>query len=943
MDAIIFGIFIHFMNTQQHNYIDIFHNLLFICIGKNLVDQFLENLRDSYKDTRFVYEGAEWPPYQPNSVVNVAIMSYKGKRTQQETIEIVKRHREGTPGVDKLVSPTPIFDPPIITKKIDDIFSADPTCRTNELPKRILIEGAPGIGKTVLIKEAAYKWAIGKLLKDKKLLIVLFLRDHYTQSIRTQTDLLKEFMSHEKEMFTQVNSFITQNNGSDVVFLIDGFDEYPVELQNNKSFIYQLICGRRLSKAVVVVTSRPSATNKLLNLVHKRVEILGFAEEQRSECIKASLTKTRRKKLEEYLNLNPIINSLCYVPLHLAILLYLFQENSLPKTLTEMNELFILHTVYHHLKNDLPGTIYKLKDLPESIHSVIVKVAEMAYVGLKLNKLVFTEGEVEKLCPEIMRMKEAANGYGLLSAIQHRPCKKGAVGVSTSFNFLHFTMQEFLAAYHITMLSDKQQLQLLNEFWEDSLSFMWMMYVGLTGVDSRSFSEFVTSQQQQTSYSSTENRKKGLHLFQCFLEANSAESRLPDNVSSLFTNERIDLQGLTLLPYHVLSITSFLAKSSLKWKHLNLESCHIGDTGVRVIKHFLCNSHYKEKVADIESINLFGNDLTSLHDSYHGIIKNSYFKKLNMSKQNLSEKFVAKILDAVAKSTTIKSINLSDNGFGIGSAETVAACLNANSTLDELDISNNYITSVGTEIISHALCTNTVLKHLNIAHNDIRDEGAVAISKCLVCNTTLKELNLSWNSISGKGTHEIAQSLCSLQHAKLSAENAECGESFDQREVQSTANTTLQVLDLSHNRIDIYGVQSLSMMLQNNSSLTTLKIARNNLSDNEVAVIVESIKGNTSLQNLDLSGNNISSAAKFVELLQCNQYLSTLNLQQFHHGNSLDFNMNILNSIAHGNQSIKWLGLPKPTEERQLNRLLETINQSRSSLNMKQVTIEYYK
>ena len=224
-----------------------------------------------------------------------------------------------------------------------------------------------------------------------------------------------------------------------------------------------------------------------------------------------------------------------------------------------MNELFILHTVYHHLNRDFPGSIYKLKDLPEYIHSIIVKLAKMAYIGLKYNKLVFTDREVEILCPEIMREKEAANGYGLLQAIQHYPCKKSVVGVSTSFNFLHFTMQEFLAAYYISMLSDEQQIQLLHEFWKDSLSFMWMMYVGLTGIDSRSFSQFITSQQQKISYSSTENRKKALHLFQCSLEANSAESRLPDVVSSLFTNEHIDLQGLTLLPYYVLSITSFLA------------------------------------------------------------------------------------------------------------------------------------------------------------------------------------------------------------------------------------------------------------------------------------------------------------------------------------------------------------------------------------------------
>ena len=913
-------------------------DLLFV--GKDLVDRFGENLRESYKDTRFIYEGAEWPLFQPKAVVNVVVMSYKGKRTHRETIEIVKRHKVGTPGVDNLVSPTTAFNPPMITKKIDDIFSADPTCRTSEIPSRILIEGAPGIGKTVLVKEAAYKWAIGELLDDKRLLIALFLRDHYIQSVRSLQDLLKELVQYDDEMFTQVNRFIIQNNGKGVAFLIDGFDEYPAEFQN-KSFIYQLICGRILQRATVVVTSRPNATSKLLNIVHKRVEILGFAEEQRNDYIKASLNKkAKRKTLEEYLNLNPIINSLCYVPLHLAILLYLFQENSLPETLTEMNQLFVLHTVYHHLKGDLPDSISKLENLPESIHSIIVKLSKMAYIGLKHNKLVFTYGEVEKLCPEIIGVKEAANGYGLLQAIQHRPYKRGAVGVSTSFNFLHFTMQEFLAAYFVSTLPAKQQLQMLNEFWEDSLSFMWMMYVGLTGINSSPFSKFVVNQQEQVSYSSTENRKRGLHLFQCFLETSSPETRLPEMVPSLFTNERIDLQGLTLLPYHVLSITSFIAKSPLEWKHLNLENCHMGDTGMLIIKRFLCNSHYKEKISSIESINLFGNDLTSLHDAYHSIIKNGHFMKFNMSKQKLNDKFIAKISDALTGNATIKSIDLSHNGFGIDSAKELAACLEVNSTLEELDISYNGVITDGAEMISRALCSNTVLKHLNIAHNNICDEGAVALSKCLAYNSTLKELNVSWNSISSKGADRITSSLCLMQDGKLSVENSDCSENF---EIESKVNTTLQVLDLSHNRIGNHGVQSLSLMLQNNSSLITLNISHNGLSDDELAIVADSIKGNTSLQNLNLSGNNISSAAKFAKLLQCNQHLSTLNLQQFHHGNPLAFNMTILNSIAHSNQSIKWLGLPKPAEEWQLDRVIAAINQSRSSLSIKHVIVEYYK
>ena len=63
-----------------------------------------DDLRYSYTvvmmQKRHNFEQDEWPPDQPKTVVNVALIHYKGSRTEQELIEISKRQKEGTHAVD---------------------------------------------------------------------------------------------------------------------------------------------------------------------------------------------------------------------------------------------------------------------------------------------------------------------------------------------------------------------------------------------------------------------------------------------------------------------------------------------------------------------------------------------------------------------------------------------------------------------------------------------------------------------------------------------------------------------------------------------------------------------------------------------------------------------------------------------------------------------------
>ena len=307
--------------------------------------------------------------------------------------------------------------------------------------------------------------------------------------------------------------------------MLDGFDECPIAVQK-ESFITNLIKGeddgRNFLNAVVIVTSWPTATLFLHRRVDRRIEILGFAKEERENYISLSLRDSLDKiqELDKYLKHHPMIDNLCYIPLYLAILMYLFQQDSLPETLTEMKEYFIINTIYQYMerkKLSPPGVVKTLKDFPLNIVKYIYKLSHLAFDSLQKNQLVFTLYEIKNVWPEVDEIPGAINGFGLLQAVQHYPQK--GVGRTTSASFLHFTMQEYLAALHVSTLSNKEQLSMMrNTFWHGQFSFMWMMYVGIVGVKLSAFASYISSD-SYTDNDIYNDERKYLHLFQCYTEA----------------------------------------------------------------------------------------------------------------------------------------------------------------------------------------------------------------------------------------------------------------------------------------------------------------------------------------------------------------------------------------------------------------------------------------
>ena len=648
-----------------------------------IVEKFSEDLHDTYKIIRKRPQEEEWPPYQPKSIVNVTVIHYKNKQTRQELIKISEHFRAD---IDELTTSPPSQSK--VTKDISEIFKVDLADKLeddaqNESPKLILIEGAPGIGKTVLTKEITYLWANYKLLTDCKLVILVYLRDPRVHTMKSVEELLQLYTS--SKVATEVNDYLEKCSGHNVAFVFDGFDEFP--MSQTDSVILDIIgignnYGRKFCRSIVVVTSRPTATLSLDKMVDRKIEILGFAPEERNKLIALSVSQfpDRRAEIDEYFKLHPIINSLCYIPLNLAILLYLFHLGSLPETLTDLNESFIIHTVYRHMKKMLlsaiPGCIYHIKDMPENIKQILHKLSKLAYVGLMRNQLVFTYDDLKNVCPEVYDKSEAVNGFGLLQAVKHYPQK--GVGTTTSFNFLHLTMQEYLAAYYVTTLSKEQQSTLLQlTFWDGRFNFMWMMYVGTVGVKSDAFGSFIETEILR----SIEEKMKCLHLFQCFTEAKT-NSSLPPAVSSVFDNGNINLTSITLLSSHITSLLCFMSASAQQWKRLELSNCKLQRGEMYNIMQYLINN--KKIMSTLNYVDLSCNG-SSPWGVYCAIIRHCCTNSLTLGGDEGMKEYIKELADSLQANTTLQSLTLL--GVGKIGVESIKELLMSNVCLKKLKVS----------------------------------------------------------------------------------------------------------------------------------------------------------------------------------------------------------------------------------------------------------------
>ena len=805
---------------------------------------------------------------------------------------------------------------PKSTKSITDIFRSP--------HKRILIEGAPGIGKTVLTKEIACCWAKDEILSNMTLFL-LFIRDpnlHHVNSNKELVNYLNKDYLSDSEAEVAVDE-LRETKGKDIVFVIDGYDECPCD-SKLKSFVDELVKKKRLPLCMVVITSRPTASLSLRQLVDQRIEILGLAKKEQKQYISESLkgSPEMKTKLQEYLKQQPIINSLIRVPLHLTILLYLLKQNkgSLPETLTEMNEYFIIHTIYRELARLEQCSGLKAKtisDLPPDVFDTICRLSKLAFEGLKEKQLVFTLDEVaEEVCPKVDVTSVAINGYGLLQAVRHY-CQEGAAGKTTSLNFLHLTMQEYLAALHVTKLPNDQQLSLMKDtFWDEKFKFMWIMYVGIVGT--KSISLISSLYQPDISHSHKKHNvfaRKCLFLFQCYLELKQ-DCLIPKVVSSLFSDGNIILSGQTLMPHHITSLTEFMKRSTTQCISLNLNGCNIGCDGMSILANYFTN--FQEKILTLKNVKLKHNNLFSLWgqltEKHNDEITNSGLlqsvESLDLSYNKFCDSGATEMFTIWKNFQTsneivnvmLQDLNICGNMISDDGTVSISEYLRNNNTLKILNVSRNWISKEGVMRIVEACSINRTLHKLVCTHNNLSKSGLADINEYIREESAVQIFDASWNSIYRKTEYAGSYKLCikttyqllDIQKQTLQSDNDGVVEDLWHFNEITELKYRMKFLQISFecffnvDSIDLqstlcnFEVEILTDCLKTNNRVIELNISNCQTNDSSELIFSSWLMTNRTLCKLNLSSNKITDegAKRLAEAIQVNTVLQELNISK---------------------------------------------------------------
>ena len=390
---------------------------------------------------------------------------------------------------------------------VEDILK--PTDSSESL--RVAIDGPPGIGKTTLCRKLLNMWSNGTLHQQYDLVLYCPFRNSKIATATTLTDL---FVCRTYKV-PIVSEWFVERDGDGLLIIFDGWDELSTK-HRQSSLAASIICREQLDQCAVIVTSRSYASSSLLDMttISRHVQVIGFSEDEISTVIIQTLQKDQKLaqqliaenrfkwhftttqsskdsqlavKLINDLKVRGDVRSLCYVPLvcSMVILVYCKEGGHLPTTLTQLYQNFILQTIRRRVeRHDAnPCTLGSLSSLPSQLVKPFQEMCQIAYTNLTNTRMTFSSHQLHQLS-----LSEAVKEdyLGLMTAFTEYDEEK--------YQFLHLSIQEFLAAWWIAKHEEKTEEVFKTYFDDDHFRMCLRFVAGLTHLEHENYQQYFNKQ-----------------------------------------------------------------------------------------------------------------------------------------------------------------------------------------------------------------------------------------------------------------------------------------------------------------------------------------------------------------------------------------------------------------------------------------------------------------
>ena len=812
-------------------------------------------------------------PYRPEDFTNVAFIHHKHNEVTEESVIAVANvlhHGDIIVNDDQLfqhndyyASCTKGTDLLEFLHKIDSV--------PDRKPFLLLIEGAPGIGKTTVCKEIAFQWSKHQ---RNDLTFLICLHEFAAQSINSFKTLF-EYICHgmQKTHLENISNYLTTGVDKRVMVIIDGYEEIFNNASESKEFINNIIKHDVLQfqSCDLVISTRCAAA--LVDLSHHRnkyrVEILGFTEELQWQYFKRNINQNDIFALRNHLNSKPLVKSFCFYPLFINFIGFLYNQLKILPILSELMDTFACVMVLWALRSQQEHSILDItlsasfKGLPEKCQNNLRKVCNLAFNSLK--------EKFEPDTPALVGRLSYETRFGFFKMLERK--KK--------FCFHLPLIQEFLAAFFVTLSSENLKNLWVETQWNYKFINVWAYYFGLVKVIPEELKSLLLTNNYwftQPDYLSSKilrDNIKCLYLVYCLMELPHTKINQQAEQQVIKHTSYLDISNDNLNSEYLNVVAAFLLYYRVRqWEYFSISDCSIDDNKLEnLLQLFLCKIKH---LPNINILDLSNNQLTIM--SVNKVIKIAHMikaSKILVSHNKIGDKEICSDLVSFTETPSADcNLNFFENNKSCFFFCKIELCnLQSLTTLTNLYIMRCSLDDEVLNYLVEVLKTHKTLSLLCLYDNNLLCDDLKQLFEALKFSKHLKSFLIFEKSL----PDDIIQVLLSVdftlfQLLLVSANKLLAQGAVDHHILMALEyNPSTLHLQLNDCHVTDQVICKIAAVNINSSpkQMSYLDLSGNEVNNNSLRVFCNALDGECAVNTIKLAGNRLTSLPLVAELIYC--------------------------------------------------------------------------